>query len=392
MPLFKHFSDDGALTGAAIIGRRRSDGFSTVKKTIAPHATDASCLYLTWSFLNRKAWSRTVVGNHYRQSFPGCLTAAEKINFHRSRSWAEDARFRRCASRQQLSRSGQRGSVVQQFRAAFADRRSSIADGHLMGWEGVMTVSDRVKEAVRMYGIRGGHAVSLRSVGSTMRDVEFNYATKANGLMNFRAALPLSKLRKFSRRPLPMVRWAARNEVLIANGSCRATPSFLKDNWPQVKKVPPSPGLQQVGWDGNQDGGMEGEQSNTMDVSLLRDRIRRCSSGGPEFRSRREMSKAMQDKLFEKEVPRSVCQRPSLTDVNLSTENSWWAEDHRSGRSCISRPERSEGEDPDYQRLWKGCLVGSARGNIWRISADWATGQPGSIWKNDDAERDEITT
>ena len=33
-------------------------------------------------------------------------------------------------------------------------------------------------------------------LAKTMRDVEFNYATKENGLMNFRASLPLSEAAK----------------------------------------------------------------------------------------------------------------------------------------------------------------------------------------------------
>ena len=33
-------------------------------------------------------------------------------------------------------------------------------------------------------------------LAQTMRDVEFNYATKENGLMNFRADLPLSEAAK----------------------------------------------------------------------------------------------------------------------------------------------------------------------------------------------------
>lgn len=51
----------------------------------------------------------------------------------------------------------------------------------------------------------------------TMRNVEFNYATKENGLMNFRAALPLSE---------------ANNAIDVAGDH-----AFLSDNWERVKKV-----------------------------------------------------------------------------------------------------------------------------------------------------------
>lgn len=68
-----------------------------------------------------------------------------------------------------------------------------------------------------------------------MRDVEFNYATKENGLMNFRADLPLSA--------------AAKGNAAAADGQMGCIMkiyrdwqlsgdyNFLSKNWKQIKKV-----------------------------------------------------------------------------------------------------------------------------------------------------------
>jgi uncharacterized protein (DUF608 family) len=68
-----------------------------------------------------------------------------------------------------------------------------------------------------------------------MRDVEFNYSTKDNGLMNFRAALPLSEASKGSSA-------AADGQMgcimkIYREWQMSGDDNFLKQNWAQIKKV-----------------------------------------------------------------------------------------------------------------------------------------------------------
>lgn len=103
-------------------------------------------------------------------------------------------------------------------------------------------------------------------LAKTMRDVEFNYATKENGLMNFRASLPLNEANKGNSA-------AADGQMgcimkIYREWQLSGDTDFLKNNWEQIKKVL-SYAWTEKGWDANQDGVMEGSQHNTMDVNYF---------------------------------------------------------------------------------------------------------------------------
>lgn len=69
-----------------------------------------------------------------------------------------------------------------------------LPDGHLMGWEGVMDRAGSCQgSCTHVWNYEVATPFLFGELAKTMRDVEFNYATKDNGLMNFRAALPLVK-------------------------------------------------------------------------------------------------------------------------------------------------------------------------------------------------------
>ena len=101
----------------------------------------------------------------------------------------------------------------------------------------------------------------------TMRDVELNYATNVNGLMNFRTALPLSEAANDNSTAVEG-QTAADGQMGCVMKAYRewqlsGDNTFLKNNWQQIKKVL-SYAWVDKGWDGNQDGVMEGGQHNTM--------------------------------------------------------------------------------------------------------------------------------
>lgn len=78
-----------------------------------------------------------------------------------------------------------------------------------------------------------------------MRDVEFNYATKENGLMNFRASLPLNEANKGNSA-------AADGQMgcimkIYREWQLSGDTDFLKNNWEQIKKYFLTPGLKRVG-------------------------------------------------------------------------------------------------------------------------------------------------
>ena len=76
---------------------------------------------------------------------------------------------------------------------------------------------------------------------------------------------------------------------------------FLQKNWGQVKKVL-AYAWTDKGWDGNQDGIMEGSQHNTMDVNYFGPNPQMGFWYMGALRAAEEMAWAMKDKSFARSV------------------------------------------------------------------------------------------
>ena len=347
------FSDDGALTEQPSSGEDDPMASLSVKKTIAPHATECFTFYLTWSFPNRKAWSRTVVGNYYCKAFPDAWTAAEKILPQIPQLEQKTLGFVGALLGSSYPEVVKEAALFNSS-ALRSQTAFRIADGHLMGWEGVMDRFGSCEgSCTHVWNYEVATPFLYGALARTMRDVEFNYATKANGLMNFRAALPLSEASKASSP-------AADGQMgcimkFYREWQLSGDPSFLKDNWPQVKKVLSFAWISK-GWDGNQDGVMEGEQSNTMDVSYYGPNPQMQFWYLGALRAAEEMSKAMRDKPFEKKCHDLYVSGRRWTDANLF--NGEYYEQKITDPETFAFLDLSDPKVkiPDYQ-LWKGCLV-----------------------------------
>jgi uncharacterized protein (DUF608 family) len=151
-------------------------------------------------------------------------------------------------------------------------------------------------------------------LSKTMRDVEFNYATKENGLMNFRADLPLSVANKRSNA-------AADGQMgcimkFYRDWQLSGDNVFLKNNYAQVKKVMEFTWTEK-GWDGNQDGVMEGSQHNTMDVNYFGPNPQMGFWYLGALRASEEMAKAMKDKAFAEKCKLLFAKGSQWMDANL---------------------------------------------------------------------------
>lgn len=260
------FSEDGRLTPKKQQADQNPMASLAVRKTIAPGETKVFTFFLTWSFPNRKAWADTIVGNYYSRKYPDAWKAAEMIVPR------IPALEKKTLSFVEALMSSSYPEVIKEA-ALFnlATLRSQtvfrLPDGHLMGWEGVMDRAGSCQgSCTHVWNYEVATPFLFGELAKTMRDVEFNYATKDNGLMNFRAALPLVK--------------AANGNAAAADGQMgcilkiyrewqlSGDNDFLRNNWQQVKKVL-SYAWVEKGWDGNRDGVMEGRQHNTMDVDYF---------------------------------------------------------------------------------------------------------------------------
>lgn len=246
------FSADGRLTELEQPVREDDPMASlAVRKTVAPGSRETFTFYLIWHFPNRKAWAGEVVGNYYCGQYTDAWDAAKKILPQVPRLEQETLDFVNAFLSSTIPDVVKEAALfnLSTLRSQTVFR---LPDGHLMGWEGVM---DRFGSCqgtcTHVWNYEVATPFLFGELAQTMRDVELNYATKENGLMNFRAALPLSE--------------AAKGNAAAADGQMGCVMkvyrewqlsgdrAFLERNWEQTRKIL-SYAWTERGWDGNRNG------------------------------------------------------------------------------------------------------------------------------------------
>ena len=354
------FSADGLLTDKEWPLEVDPMASLAIKKRIEAGRTETFVFYLTWDFPNRKAWSQTVVGNYYSTLYEDAWDAARKIVPQIPRLEDETLLFVNAFLGSSYPEEVKEAALFN-LSALRSQTTFRIPSGHLMGWEGVWNRSGSCKgSCTHVWNYEVATPFLFGELAKTMRDVEFNYATKDNGLMNFRADLPLTEAAK---RSAP----AADGQMgcvmkMYREWQLSGDNKFLADNWEQVKKVLSYAWLADNGidgkgsWDANQDGVMEGSQHNTMDVSYFGPNPQMGFWYMGALRAAEEMAKAMKDKAFAKKCHSLFVKGSTWMDKNLFNGEYY---EHK-----ITSPETFEFLDmdnaetkvPDFQ-LGRGCLV-----------------------------------
>ena len=308
------FSADGQLTERSKLENDDPMGSLSVKKTIAAHSKETFSFFITWHFPNRKAWSKTVIGNYYTTKYKDAWDVIDKtlpqipqlekqtlsfVNALLSSSYPEVVKEAALFNLSTL-----RTQTV--FR---------IPSGHLMGWEGIMDkIGSCEGSCTHVWNYEVATPFLFGNLAQTMRDVEFNYATKENGLMNFRADLPLSEAAKRSKP-------AADGQMgciikFYREWQLSGDDDFLKKNWAQVKKVLSFTWVDK-GWDGNQDGVMEGSQHNTMDVNYYGPNPQMQFWYMGALKAASAMASYMKDKPFAEKCEKLFKQGSAWMDANM---------------------------------------------------------------------------
>jgi hypothetical protein len=236
----------------------------------------------------------------------------------------------------------------------FIDNGFEIVHPHLMGWEGVMDRKGSCEgSCTHVWNYEVATPFLFGELAKTMRDVEFNYATKENGLMNFRADLPLSNANQKSKA-------AADGQMgcimkFYRDWQLSGDNDFLKKNYDQVKKVLAFAWTEK-GWDGNQDGVMEGSQHNTMDVNYYGPNPQMGFWYMGALRAAVKMGTTMKDKAFAEKCRTLFTKGSQWMDANLFNGSYY--------EQKITDPKTFEylylknpsTKVPDFQ-LGSGCLV-----------------------------------
>lgn len=221
-----------------------------------------------------------------------------------------------------------------------------------MGWEGCMDVNGSCAgSCTHVWNYEQATAFLFGSLAKTMRDVEFNFATRKDGGMAFRAALPLIIDQTGGT--------AADGQMgtimkMYRDWQLSGDTEFLKKSWPNVKNALSFAWLENS-WDANADGVMEGSQHNTMDVNY--------SGPNPQMqfwylgalKAAEKMAIALNDNDFAKKCAEIYLSGRKWTDENLFNGEYY--------EHMVLDPETkdvitdySSPNMPRYQ-LAKGCLV-----------------------------------
>lgn len=229
-----------------------------------------------------------------------------------------------------------------------------------MGWEGVMDEFGSCQgSCTHVWNYEVATPFLFGDLARTMRDVEFNYALDKEGLMSFRASLPLSI--------------ASSSKIAAADGQMgcilkmyrewqlSGDNEFLKNNWPNVKKALAFAWIK-GGWDGDQDGVMEGCQHNTMDVEYYGPNPQMEFWYLGALRAAEEMARFMKDKEFQTKCASLFRNGSNWTDQNLFNGEYYIhritppASNDDIAKGLKAGMGSADLSNPDFQ-LGEGCLV-----------------------------------
>lgn len=266
------FSSAGRLT------ERKSDGMDAPMASLAagitlPRRGERQVTFLlTWHFPNRKSWDSgtshrpVCVGNYYTTQYKDAWNVAERVALDLPRLEAATRQFVLAFCANDLPRVVKEAGLynLSTLRTQTAFR---IASGHLLGWEGCGDNCGCCHgTCTHVWNYENATAFLFGNLSRTMREIEFRYATHANGFMSFRVELPLRRAQDF-------VNAAADGQMgclvkLYRDWQLSGDDNFLRQLWPKARKALEFCWIA-GGWDANKDGVMEGCQHNTMDVEYF---------------------------------------------------------------------------------------------------------------------------
>jgi len=361
-----NFWDDFSTDGLLVEKDKQYDkdplASLAVLKKIQPGETKSFTFYLTWHFPNRYAWSQEKLQNYYTTKYSNAWDVINK----------EIERIPELTDKTLLfTNSFVKSSYPETIKEAALFNLSTLrsqtvfrtADGKLFGWEGVMDRKGSCfGSCTHVWNYEQATPFLFNDLAMTMREVEFNYASKESGYMGFRTKLPLVKLN-------------SGNDLAAADGQMgtimkfyrewqlSGDNKFLKEDWGRVKSVLSYAWIEN-GWDADVDGVMEGVQHNTMDVEYYgpNPQIQIWYLGA--LKAAEKMAAFMDDKDFAEKCKKLFEYGSRWTDENLFNGEYYVhkmnipesKEDIAKGLIGKNRLKQLDLKDPFYQ-LKTGCLV-----------------------------------
>ena len=270
------FSADGRLNDRAQDGVDSPTASLSISLQVPAKSSRSVTFLLTWHFPNRITWKEaglnhpqspiqagTRIGNYYTTQFDDAWDAARYAAAHLDSLESKTIAFVSAVCDSDLPDAVKEAALynLSTLRSQTVFR---TPDGFMFGWEGCDdTAGCCFGSCTHVWNYEQATAFLFGELAWGMREVEFNYATRADGGMSFRVDLPLEHAASWSLA-------AADGQMgclmkLYREWQLSGDDGKLRQLWPNARKALEfcwRPG----GWDADKDGVMEGCQHNTMDV------------------------------------------------------------------------------------------------------------------------------
>ncbi len=270
------FSADGQLEERERDGKANPTGSLSVSATIPAGGSAEVTFFLSWHFPNRITWKEagvnhpqspiqagTLIGNYYTTQYADAWEAAAYTASNLDMLETETRAFVNAFCAADLPEVVKESALfnLSTLRSQTVFR---TPDGFMFGWEGCDdTAGCCFGSCTHVWNYEQATAFLFGGLALGMREVEFNYATRADGGMSFRVDLPLQYAQSWSLA-------AADGQMgcimkLYRDWQLSGDSEALRAMWGKARKALEFcwlPG----GWDADKDGVMEGCQHNTMDV------------------------------------------------------------------------------------------------------------------------------
>ena len=257
------YSDDGNLVEKDTQVDDDPMASLSVQQSIPANSAVEFQFFLTWHFPNRVAWSDTIVGNYYTTQYKDARDVIRKTHLRLKNLEKRTLQFVDAFLGSDLPEVVKEAALFN-LGTLRSQTIFRLPSGHMMGWEGCMDRNGSCPgTCTHVWNYEQATAFLFGELAQTMRDVEFNYATRNDGSMSFRAGLPLSQAQ--------WIGTAADGQMgailkMYRDWQLSGDTEFLQKSWPNVKNALVF-AWGENSWDANADGVMEGSQHNTMDVN-----------------------------------------------------------------------------------------------------------------------------
>lgn len=329
-----------------------------VSDVLPPKGTKTIRFLITWYFPNRTSWSTEPMKNYYSTKYTGAwdvaLKTVPKLEYLENKTIEFVEAF--CNSEIPVEVKEAALFNISTLRTQTCFR---LSDGNFFAWEGC---NDRrgccSGSCTHVWNYETATAFLYGELARIERNIEFGFATNKDGLMSFRVNLPLEKIPN-------LYRVAADGQMgciikLYREWQLSGDGDFLRTLYPKAKSVLSYAWIK-GGWDGNQDGVMEGVQHNTMDVEYYGPNPQMTIWYLGALRAMEEMANYMKDKEMASKCRKLLINGSKWTDENLFNGEYYYQKIEIPKKEDIPKEQlvgmgSTDYGNPDYQ-LGEGCLV-----------------------------------